>query len=288
VNWKVVVVPGAESLQFRDVHAFSASEAFALTIGNGTDSRIYSTTDGGQIWEISFQNQDENAFFDCLSFWDRNRGFAFSDSHDGEFMLIVTGDGGASWERIDPTLVPDARPGEGGFAASGTCVQTRAGGLGWFATGASGIDTRVIRTEDYGATWTEAPTPIESRASTEGISSMSFLDNEIGAIFGGDFTQVDSMFAPVATTTDGGKSWTLAGETTIGGAIYGGTYVPGAPTLTLVVVAPTGSEYSSDNGSTWNRIDDGNYWTVAFVNPDVGWAAGRGQISRIVSGGAER
>jgi photosystem II stability/assembly factor-like uncharacterized protein len=284
-NWEVTVVPGAESLQFRDVHAFSATEAFALTIGNGTDSRIYRTGDGAQSWDLMFQNTDENAFFDCLSFWDRHRGFAFSDSHDGEFTLIVTENGGTGWERIDPALVPDARPGEGGFAASGTCVQTRPGGLGWFATGASAVDTRVIRTSDYGATWSEAPTPIESNASTAGISSMSFLDDRNGAVFGGDFTQVDSMFAPVAITTDGGDTWTLANTTTLGGAIYGGAYVPGAPTPTLVVVSPTGSEYSTDNGWTWTRIDSGDYWTVAFLSPELGWAAGRGQISRIVNGG---
>jgi photosystem II stability/assembly factor-like uncharacterized protein len=284
-DWEVNIVPGADSLQFRDIHAFSTTEAFVLSIGNGPDSRIYRTADGGRTWDLMFQNQNGNAFFDCLSFWDRHRGFAFSDSHDGEFTLIQTQNGGSSWERIDPALVPDARPGEGGFAASGTCVQTRPGGLGWFATGASGIDTRVIRTNDFGATWSEAPTPIASDASTAGVSSMSFLDDRNGAIFGGDFTQVDSMFAPVAITTDGGDTWTLANTTTLGGAIYGGTYVPGAPTPTLVVVAPGGSEYSTDNGWSWSRIDDGNYWTVAFLSPDVGWAAGRGQISRFLNGG---
>jgi len=288
VNWEVSVVPGTDSLQFRDVHAFSATEAFALTIGNGPDSRIYRTTDGGQSWDLSFQNQEETAFFDCLSFWDRSRGFAFSDSYEGEFTLMQTENGGASWERIDPAVVPDARPGEGAFAASGTCVETRAGGLGWFVTGASGVDTRVIRTQDYGATWSEAPTPIESNSTTGGLSSVSFLDDHNGAIFGGDFVQVDSMFAPVAITTDGGDTWTLTNPTTLGGSAYGGAYVPGAPTPTLVAVAPTGSEYSTDNGWTWSRIDGGDYWTVAFLSADVGWAAGRGQISRIVNGGATR
>lgn len=283
-NWEVGVVPGAESLEFRDVHAFSKSNAFVLSIGNGSDSRIYRTTNGGQSWDLSFQNEDPNAFFDCMSFWDEDRGFAFSDSYEGEFTLMQTSNGGTSWERIDPALVPDARPGEGAFAASGTCVQTRPGGLGWFCTGSSGIDTRVIRTEDYGATWHEAITPIPSTQGTEGIYSIAFLDDRNGAAFGGDYTLPESMLAPVAITTDGGESWKLVTTTTLGGQISGGTYVPGAPTPTLVVVAPTGSEYSTNNGKTWKRIDSADYWTVAFLNPNVGWAAGTGHISRIVNG----
>ena len=284
-SWDVRVVPGAESLDFRDVHAFSADLAFILSIGEGGDSRIYRTSNGGEHWELSFKNEDPKAFFDHMSFWDEDRGFAFSDSYDGEFVLIQTSNGGASWERIDPALVPDARPGEAAFAASGTGVVTRPGGLGWFCTGASAIDTRVIRTEDYGATWREAITPIPSTRDTEGIYSMSFLDDHHGAIFGGDYTQTDAPLAPIAVTADGGDTWKLVTPSTLGVNVAGGAYVPGTPTLTLVVVSGAGSEYSTDNGQTWHRIDDNDYKTVAFLSPTVGWAAGEGNISRFVNGG---
>ena len=282
-TWKTMFVPGADSVQFRDVHAFGPDNAFVLSIGNGTDSRIYRTSDGGDSWSLSFQNQDPNAFFDCFSFWDLKRGFAFSDSYQGEFTLIQTEDAGTSWSRIDPSLVPDARNGEGAFAASGTCVQTMAGGHGFFATGASAQDTRVIRTADFGATWTEALTPIESLTPTQGISTMSILDDMHMAVLGGDFTQRDSIYSNVAVSGDGGATWSLAGRAPIGGSVYGSSYVPGAPTPTLVGVAPTGTAYSEDNGSTWTRISDDNFWTVSFVNADAGWAAGPGGVSRIVN-----
>ncbi len=281
-TWSVRTVPGADSLQFRDVHAFSADEAFVLSIGNGSASRIYSTGDGGTSWHLSFQNQDPDAFFDCVSFWDRERGFAFSDSHDGEFVLIRTSDAGGSWQRIDPARVPDARPGEGAFAASGTCVATGPNGLGWFATGASGVDTRVIRTTDYGETWEEAITPIASMAGTEGISSVAFRDAAHGAVFGGDFTQTDSVYANFAVTADGGATWAASGPVPLGGAVFGGAAVPGAPTPTWVAVAPTGSAWSVDEGVTWSRIDSESYWTLSFIGADVGWAAGPGRISRFV------
>jgi photosystem II stability/assembly factor-like uncharacterized protein len=285
VTWAVMVVPGADSLQFRDVHAFSGQEAFVLSIGNGTDSRIYHTTDGGASWALSFQNTDSTAFFDCLSFWDRERGLAFSDSHDGEFTLIQTTDGGATWRRIDPSIVPDARPGEGAFASSGTCVVTRPGGLGWFVTGASGVDTRVIRTGDYGVTWQEAVTPIASPNNTSGISSLAMLDDRTGAIVGGNVAggPDSSLVSDVAVTADGGATWQPAGHTGLATAPYGVSYVPGAPTATLVAVSPSGSAYSIDNGATWSRIDSVNSWAVAFVSPSAGWAVGRGHISRFTS-----
>ena len=53
-TWDSGVVPGAEALQFRDVQGVSATEAYLLSIGNGTDSRIYHTTDGGASWDLQF------------------------------------------------------------------------------------------------------------------------------------------------------------------------------------------------------------------------------------------
>jgi photosystem II stability/assembly factor-like uncharacterized protein len=280
-SWSIGVVPGAEALQFRDVHAFSGEEAFVLSIGNGDESRIYATRDGGASWSLSFRNEDPEAFFDCLSFWDRRRGFAFSDSHDGEFTLLRTDDGGATWSRIDPAQVPDAREGEGAFASSGTCVATRPGGLGWFGTGASGVDTRVIRTSDYGATWQEAATPMESAGGAAGIFTLAFLDDRIGAAAGGDDSRKDTVFDDVILTDDGGRTWRRGGRTGLGGAVYGIAWVPEAPKPTLVAVSPQGSAISRDGGETWARIDAVNAWAVSFASPEAGWSVGGGLIRRM-------
>ncbi|GKT86086.1 oxidoreductase [Colletotrichum tofieldiae] len=52
-SWESVGPPlaGDEAeLQFRDIQAFSAEKAIILSIGEGTDSRIYITSDGGKSW----------------------------------------------------------------------------------------------------------------------------------------------------------------------------------------------------------------------------------------------
>jgi len=284
--WEMFEVPGAEGLQFRDVHAFSAREAFVLSIGSGTDSRIYRTGDGGATWDLSFQNEDPNGFFDCLSFWDRERGIAFSDSYQGEFTLMRTLDGGATWARLNPALVPDARDGEGAFAASGTCLVTGPNGRAWFGTGASGVDTRVIRTTDYGESWAEAPTPIASTDGASGVFSLSFLDDATGMAVGGKYNQPDSVYDDAARTADGGATWTLVTRTGLGGAASGVSYVPGAPTPTLVAVSASGgAAWSTDNGGSWTVFDTTSWQAVAIRSAEAGWAVGNGRIGRIRLGG---
>ena len=247
-------------------------------------SRIYHTTDGGANWTAVFEAESDAVFMDCFAFWDDASGFAFADSQDGEFILMRSRDGGP-WDRIDPEVVPDAREGEGAFAASGTCTVARPGGLGWFSTGASGVDARVIKTTDYGDTWTESITPLPSSDESSGIFSLTFRDDLNGAAFGGALSEPDSTHVDVATTADGGATWSLVGSTGLLGAVYGASWVPGTEPAALVAASPDGTAVSTDGGATWTRIDSENAWTVAFHGPDAGWAAGNGGIRRLRAGG---
>jgi photosystem II stability/assembly factor-like uncharacterized protein len=132
-TWNAGVVPGAEALQFRDVEGVSATEAYLLSIGFGSDARIYHTTDGGESWDLQFQNADPDAFYDCFAFWTPNRGFAYSDGVNGRFPVIRTTDG-ETWQDIGDNL-PTAQPGETSFASSGTCTAAQGGKRGWIGTG---------------------------------------------------------------------------------------------------------------------------------------------------------
>src|ERR1017187_5467822 len=57
-HWTAATVPGAESLDFRDVQGVDANTAYLLSIGAGETSRVYKTTDGGAHWTLSLQNPD--------------------------------------------------------------------------------------------------------------------------------------------------------------------------------------------------------------------------------------
>ncbi|GIV59351.1 hypothetical protein GQ464_006840 [Rhodocaloribacter litoris] len=281
VTWRTGTVPEADTLEFRDVHGVDARTAYLLSAGPGAASRIYKTTDGGTSWTRQFTNPEPDGFFDCFDFWDETHGLAFSDSIEGQLYLLITEDG-TTWRRLPPETLPPALPGEGAFAASGTCVVTRPGGHVWIGTGASAVAARVLHSPDYGRTWTVAETPLVSDTPSSGIYTLAFLDDRRGAALGGDYARRDSVPArTVATTADGGTTWTLAGAAPLRGAVFGATYVPGAPTPTLVAVGPDGSALSTDNGRTWTRFDDASYWSVA-AGPRAVWAVGpEGRIARL-------
>ena len=105
VTWSSGVVGGAEELQFRDVHALDADSAYLMSAGPGDASRIYRTDDGGATWRLQFRNEMASAFLDSFAFWDDGHGLAFSDSVDGEHVLLRTRDGD-TWQRLAPAGLP--------------------------------------------------------------------------------------------------------------------------------------------------------------------------------------
>src|SRR5215471_9200742 len=46
-SWTAAKVPGAESLDFRGIHAADARTVYLMSSGSGDKSRIYKTTDAG-------------------------------------------------------------------------------------------------------------------------------------------------------------------------------------------------------------------------------------------------
>src|SRR6202521_3598192 len=77
--WIPEQVPGAESLDFRAVVAFSADEAFLMSAGPGDTSRIYHTADRGRHWQLQFTNANPKGFFDSMVFWDQTHGIVLGD-----------------------------------------------------------------------------------------------------------------------------------------------------------------------------------------------------------------
>lgn len=277
-TWQAGMVPGADSLEFRDVQAAGADTAWLLAAGPGDRSRIYRTTNGGRTWSIQFVSTDRRAFFDCLAFWDARRGLAISDAVERQFILLQTEDGGVTWTRVSG--LPEAVEGEGLFAASGTCLLTGPDGLAWFGTGAANI-ARVGRSRDYGKTWTIVKTPILQNTTSSGITSLAFFDAHRGLAVGGDLNVTREHTANVAISQDGGEQWWTGGRLSFPGPAYGVAVVPGRH-LTAVAVGPGGSAWTTDGGGNWQAIDGSDYWSVGFAPDGTGWMVGPGgRIVRI-------
>ncbi len=276
VTWHTARMPGAEELQFRDVHAVSADTAYLLAAGAGELSRIFKTTNGGADWQLQYLNPEPEGFLDCFDFWSPDRGIAYGDSVGGELFVLTTDDG-ETWSRVPVEALPDAGPGEGGFAASGGCVQTGSNGRAWIATGAGGA-ARVLRTADYGRSWAFAEAPVV-RGEAAGLTTIAFHDDITGIALGGDLEQDDTFTANVALSADGGATWTHGGAVSFPGGIYGGAWSQDGETL--IAAGPSGISVSSNGGRAWRPLSDRDTWSVAFGDADIFWAVGpEGRITR--------
>jgi photosystem II stability/assembly factor-like uncharacterized protein len=273
-NWSAGTVPGATELDFRDVDAFDASTAYMLSIGEGEKSRIYKTSDGGKTWTLQFKSSKSEAFFDAMAFWDKDHGIAVSDPVDGRFLIISTSDGGRTWREMPNEGMPAAMPGEGAFAASGTCIAVQGRRNVWFGTGGP-EGARVFRSEDAGRTWTVTKTPMISGKSA-GIFSLTFLNAKKGVAVGGDYTKEQEAKNNVVVTEDGGKTWMLPRGSGLSGYRSCVVLMQGARSLTLLAVGPTGTDYSVDNGESWRSLSLEGFHSVSFADSLNGWAVGEG------------
>jgi photosystem II stability/assembly factor-like uncharacterized protein len=279
-SWHVGHVAGAEKLDFRDVEAFSGKVAYLLSIGNGDASRIYKTTDGGDTWQLQFQNTEQEAFFDALAFWDERHGLAMSDPVRGRFYLVATDDGGAHWTTLPAEGMPAAIKGEGGFAASGSCVITRGKSDAWLVSGGSAA--RVFHSADRGQHWTVVESPILSGPASAGIFSIAFADDSHGFIVGGDYQKPNAVERNGARTTDGGRSWQLLTKQTLTGFRSGIALTRRGGSWVGLAVGTSGTDLTRDGGFTWESLDHQDFNSVGFDQHSVAWAVGpKGRIGKL-------
>jgi photosystem II stability/assembly factor-like uncharacterized protein len=214
-TWTPAQVPDAAALDFRAVAAFSADEAFLMSAGPGEQSRIYHTGDGGRSWQLQFTNKNPKGFFDSMAFWDSKHGVVLGDPIADEsgklkFEVLLTDDG-QNWRAVRSAGLPDAKEGEGAFAASNTCVAVAPSASDsniWFATG--GKAARVFHSGDRGRSWEVFDTPMVHGPDSAGIFSIAFRDSTHGVIAGGDYKHPREDGPNLAFTEDGGKTWTLS------------------------------------------------------------------------------
>jgi photosystem II stability/assembly factor-like uncharacterized protein len=229
---------------------------------------------------LQFTNRNPKAFIDAMAFWDADHGIAFSDPVDGRFLIIKTTDGGETWKEVPPEKLPPALPGEGAFAASGTCLTVHGSNHVWIGTGGASV-TRILRSIDGGDTWHAATTPIPSGQPSSGIFSIAFKDARHGVIVGGDYRKESEALDNVATTKDGGLTWELVKGPLPGGYRSGVAYTGDPSGPILIAVGPSGSDYSLNGGASWMSLGNVGYHAVSFARPSSGWAVGEsGRVAK--------
>lgn len=262
-HWQQHPVPGAQQLDFRDIQAFDANTALALSIGPGESSRTYRTEDGGATWAQVLRNRDERGFFDCMAF-EGERGWLLGDPVDGRFQLFMTRNGGRSWMQLGDA--PQALPDEAAYAASGTCIARLRGALAI----ATGNTARVLVRRDGGA-W-QAFDPQMSRGKPEaGVFSVAVSGAGWFAV-GGDYR---------AETAPGNAAAFDGGTLRIAPAPRGfrsGVACAGAG-LPCIAAGPAGVDRW--DGKAWAPLSDVGFDAVEIAG-GVAWFSGdAGRIGRL-------
>lgn len=227
---------------------------------------------------LVYQENHEKAFYDALDFWNDQEGIAIGDPTDDCMSIIITRDGGNTWNKLSCDVLPKAKEGEAAFAASDTNIAI-VGDKTWVATG--GKASRVLFSPDKGKTWEVFETPIVQGLETTGMYSLDFYDENNGFAIGGDYTKAGDSTANKIRTQDGGKTWQLVAQNQSPGYRSCVQYIPGRNAKELVAIGFKGIDYSKDAGENWKHLSDEGFYTLRFVNDSVAYAAGSMRIAKL-------
>ena len=277
-NWETNQVNGAETLDFRDVHAFDAQTAILMSAGEAEkgNAKFYRTTDGGNSWKIVYQTTQKGIFFDGIDFWDKQNGLAFSDPINDKFFVLKTKDGGKTWLPINDLTIPAVQENEAAFAASGTSMITVGRKNAYICTG-GGAFAQVYKTENQGENWSVVKT-IMPAGKTNGLFGLRFWNDQTGIAVGGDYQDVTKAVPNVLLTSDGGKTWEDSPQTNPAGLKEG---VAVYKQKVLIAVGPSGTCYSKDFGKSWVEIDKTPLHAISVSGNGIWAVGGKGSVYQL-------
>jgi photosystem II stability/assembly factor-like uncharacterized protein len=247
-TWAWQQVKGFEKADFRDIEAFSDKEAVIMS--SGTPALILKTIDGGNNWQVKYNNTDTTYFLDAMDFDKPTHGIILGDPINNKFLLLETNDGGETWNPFNNQ--PYAIPGEAAFAASGTCLRSTKGVLS-IATG--GSSARLLTYSPKSNLWDYANLPIIHGKQSQGAFSVAIGKSE-GILIGGDYMHdkmADSVVClhslPFVNKFDFSKQGPTGFQSCVE-FVYNTTYLS---------TGTSGTNITTDGGNNWTKIDDTSF-----------------------------
>ncbi len=267
-----MTVKGYEKSDFRDIEAFDAKTAIIMSVD--APAYILKTKDGGETWNLVYENKTKGMFLDAMEFWNEMSGIVIGDPIDNKIFIARTFDGGNTWRALPDQYFPTADKGEACFASSGTNIAALNLQEAVFITG--GTKSRMfIRDKKINL-------PIIQGKETTGANSVGVKHlkkkNTI-IVVGGDFTTKDSTFKNCCITTDGGNTFTAPviaphGYRSCVEFLEGDTWI---------TCGLNGVDYSKDDGSTWALISKEGFNVCRKSKKGKAvFFAGNGKVGKLV------
>lgn len=277
-TWNWQQVKGFEQSDFRDVEAFSATEAIIMS--SGTPALILKTTNAGSSWKLVYRQDDKAWFLDEMTFVDKKHGYILGDPIAGKFVLLETKDRGKSWKPA--ANLPLAMPDEAAFAASGTGIIPEPHSRNfYFVTGG-----KVSRIFIYakGKFYSE-PIPLKQGLPSQGAFSVAAGGSRL-VVVGGDYQHPEkrdsvSCFYECKKSKISNRNILLS-RTQPMGFQSGISFLGGDVFLST---GTSGTNISRDGGENWQQIDatSFNVCQKARHGSAVFLAGDHGKIARFIN-----
>lgn len=270
IKYQDTIIPHFRSL------AKNGDDFYALSIAN--PALLYKISK--EKTELVYTENHEKVFYDALQFFDDGvHGIAVGDPTENCASVILTSDGGKTWNKISCDTLPLFADGEAFFAASNTNIKTL-GSTVWIASG--GIKARILKSDDFGKTWQIFDTPIIQGNGPQGIYSIDLADKNNGIIVGGNYSKPLENKATKAITKDGGKTWVLVTDHQNPNYKSCVQYVPNTNGQEVFAVGKTGISFSNDAGYTWTEVSKDDYYAIQFVDKNTAWLSGNQKIGKLI------
>lgn len=267
-----------KKLNFRSI-AFNGNHLFILSIEN--PAILYKIKPIGNKFDkpkIVYQEKHSKVFYDALQFYDNKSGIAMGDPTGTCLSVIITKDGGNTWQKITCDKLPKTFEGEAAFAASNTNIATFEKKT-WLVTG--GKKARVFIRNKLDGDWEAIETPIVQGEKMTGIFTVDFYDKNNGIIMGGNWKNKSDGQATKAITKNGGKTWQLIADGGLPGYISCVQYVPNTKGKHIVAVSTEGIFFSKNKGEDWNKISNQGFYSIQFINKNKAWLSGENKIAKM-------
>lgn len=252
-TWKENVIKyDTFDLEFRSI-CVTTNSVFILSVGS--PALLFKIDKKTLNYNLVYKEAKEKAFYDSMQFWDDENGIAVGDPTVNCMSIVLTKDGGNSWNKIACGNLPLAVEGEAAFAASNTNISL-VDQKAFIVTG--GKEANILLGSEYGKSWKKYKTPIIQGEKMTGIFSIDNLSMDTAIIAGGNWSSKENKDKAMAITKDKGITWELKENNP--GYLSCIQFIPN--TNSLVACSSNGIYYSEDLAETWKKVIGEGYYSL--------------------------
>jgi len=250
-NWKSL------GFSYSDCIDVSIVDSSHIWVAGGYAGAIYATSNGGQTWNVQFQDTTKTDFINYIKMFDLNNGIAMGDALTDSTLtaFLRTSDGGTHWTMVNRSAT--------GWSFDGwRMIDFPTPTVGYFF--ASGGPWRFYKTTDGGSAWS-----LLSMGWSKGLYVLKFYNERLGL--------VRALDGGLYRTLDGGSTWdSLPRPSPHWGEAF--SFAPGNPAKVWFLDSDD-LYFSSDTGRTWTaqlHVTGGpsSGRDIVFTDAQHGWLLG--------------